>query len=60
MHTPQARLTMSNTEWESRAVVHVLRAVEAWLAEDGADSAELSIGDRTYTLVAPAPVTSNL
>jgi hypothetical protein len=48
------------SEWESRAVVQVLGAVEAWLAEDGGDSAELSIGDRSYILVAPAPVTSNL
>jgi hypothetical protein len=48
------------SEWESRAVVQVLRAVEAWLAEDGIDSAELSIGDRSYTLAASAPVTSNL
>jgi hypothetical protein len=48
------------SEWESRAVVQVLGAVEAWLAEDGLDSAELSIGDRSYTLVAPAPVTSNV
>ena len=48
------------SEWESRAVVQVLGAVEAWLAEDGVDSAQLSIGDRSYTLVAPAPVTCNL
>jgi len=47
-------------ERESSAVVQVLRAVEAWLAEDGRDSAELSIGDRSYTLVAPAPIGSNL
>jgi hypothetical protein len=48
------------SEWESRAVVQVLRAVEAWLAEDGLGSAELSIGDRSYTLVAPAPIGSNV
>jgi hypothetical protein len=48
------------SEWESRAVVQVLGAVEAWLAEDGLDSAELSVGDRSYTLMAPAPATSNL
>ena len=48
------------SEWESRAVVQVLGAVEAWLAEDGPDSAELSIGDRSYTLVAPASIGSNL
>jgi hypothetical protein len=48
------------SEWESRAVVQVLRAVEAWLAEDGLGSAEVSIGDRSYTLVAPAPIGSNV
>jgi hypothetical protein len=48
------------SEWESRGVVQVIGAVEAWLAEDGVASAELSIGDRSYTLVAPAPIGSNL
>jgi hypothetical protein len=48
------------SERESRAVVQVLGAVEAWLAEDGRDSAELSIGDRSYTMVAPAAIGSNL
>jgi hypothetical protein len=38
---------------ESRGVVQVLRAVESWLAEDGPDSAKLSIGDRSYTMVGP-------
>jgi hypothetical protein len=38
------------SEWESRGVVQVLRAVESWLAEDGPDSAKLSIGDRSYTM----------
>jgi hypothetical protein len=41
------------SEWESRGLVQVLGAVEAWLAEDGPDSAELSIGDRSYTMVGP-------
>jgi hypothetical protein len=41
------------SEWESRSVVQVLRAVELWLAEDGPDSAELSIGDRSYTMIGP-------
>jgi hypothetical protein len=41
------------SEWESRGIVQVLGAVESWLAEDGPDSARLSIGDRTYTMVAP-------
>ena len=44
----------------SRArVVLVLDAVEAWLAEDGVGSAKLSIGDRSYTMVGPVPITSS-
>ena len=39
------------SEWESRSVVQVLRAVESWLADDGPDSARLSVGDRSYTMV---------
>jgi hypothetical protein len=46
------------SEWESRCVVLVLGAVEKWLAEDGVGSAELSIGDRSYTMLSPSPVTS--
>jgi hypothetical protein len=41
------------SEWESRGVVQVLRAVESWLAEDGPDSAKLSVGDHSYTMVGP-------
>jgi hypothetical protein len=41
------------SEWESRGVVQVLHAVESWLAEDGPDSAKLSVGDRSYTMVGP-------
>ena len=41
------------SEWESPGVVQVLRTVESWLAEDGPDSAKLSIGDRSYTMVGP-------
>jgi hypothetical protein len=48
------------SESESRAVAQVVRTVETWLAEDGLGSAELSIGDRSYTMVAPAPIGSNL
>jgi hypothetical protein len=48
------------SEWESRGVVSVLNAVEAWLAEDGVGSATLSIGDRSYTMVGPAPVAFGL
>ncbi len=39
------------SEWESRSVVHVLEAVQLWLAADGIESAELSIGGRSYTMV---------
>ena len=41
------------SEWESRGVVQVLGAVESWLAEDGPDSAKLSVGDRSYTMLGP-------
>jgi hypothetical protein len=41
------------SEWESRGLVQVLGAVESWLAEDGPDSARLSIGDRSYTMFGP-------
>ena len=41
------------SEWESRSLVQVLGAVESWLAEDGPDSAKLSVGDRSYTMVGP-------
>jgi hypothetical protein len=42
------------SEWESRSVIFVLAAVESWLEEDGVGSAKLSIGDRSYTMVAPS------
>jgi hypothetical protein len=45
------------SEWESRSVLLVLDAVEAWLAEAGVGSAKLSIGDRSYTMVGPAAIT---
>jgi hypothetical protein len=44
------------SEWESRGVVHVVDAVEAWLAEDGGVSATLSIGERSYTLRGSSPL----
>ena len=44
------------SEWESRAVMGVVEVVQAWLAEDGAESATLSIGDRSYTLLTPTPI----
>ena len=43
------------SESESRTVVLVLDAVEAWLAEAGVGSAKLSLGDRSYTMVGPRP-----
>ena len=44
------------SEWESRAVVQVIDTVESWLEADGAGSAKLSIGDRSYTMIGPAPL----
>jgi hypothetical protein len=44
------------SEWESRSVVKVIGTVESWLAADGIDSAKLSIGDRSYTMVGQAAV----
>jgi hypothetical protein len=41
------------SEWESRSVVEVICAVESWLAADGVDSAKLSVGDRSYTMLGP-------
>jgi hypothetical protein len=36
--------------WEARSVVHVVGAVSEWLVENSAESATLSIGDRSYTM----------
>lgn len=42
------------TDLESnRAVVVVIDAVDAWLTEDGAAAARLSVGERSYTLAGP-------
>jgi hypothetical protein len=38
------------SEWESRGVIGVIKAVESWLAEAGVGSAKLSVGDRSYTM----------
>jgi hypothetical protein len=46
------------SEWESRAVVHVIDAVESWLAADCVGSAKLSIGDRSYTMIGPVVLTA--
>ena len=43
------------SEWESRAVMGV-EVVQAWLSEDDTESATLSIGDRSYTLVTSTPL----
>src|SRR2546423_10377135 len=43
------------SEWESRAVIVVIDAVQAWLDESGGDTAVLSLGDRTYRLVGSGP-----
>ncbi|HKF15356.1 MAG TPA: hypothetical protein VKB13_09030 [Gaiellaceae bacterium] len=44
------------SEWESHAVMRVVEVVQAWLSEDGAESATLSIGDRSYTLETSTPL----
>lgn len=44
------------SEWESRAVMGVVEVVQAWLSEDGAESARLSIGERSYTLMTSTPL----
>jgi hypothetical protein len=46
------------SEWESRSVVEVIGAVQAWLEADGLGSARLSVGDRSYTMVAPRVLTA--
>jgi hypothetical protein len=40
------------SEWESRALVGVIEAVEAWIDEVGGKGAQLSIGERSYYLEA--------
>jgi hypothetical protein len=47
------------SEWESRGVVTVIDAIEAWIEEDGGRWAMLSIGDRSYTLPAPSPLAAS-
>jgi hypothetical protein len=46
------------SEWESRSVVEVIDAVQSWLEADGFGSAELSVGDRSYTMGAPRVLTA--
>lgn len=42
-----------HSEWESRSVIEVIATVESWLASDGIDSARMSLGDRSYTMLGP-------
>jgi hypothetical protein len=44
------------SEWESRAVSGLVEVVQTWLSEDGAGSATISIGNRSYRLVPPTPL----
>jgi hypothetical protein len=41
------------SEWESRSVLRVIESVESWLAAGGPESATLSIGTHSYTMVGP-------
>ena len=41
------------SEWESRGVVHVIDAVEAWIDEDGGKQVTLKIGKHSYMLGEP-------
>jgi hypothetical protein len=36
-----------------RAIVHVLDAVDAWLVEDGVESARIHVDDRSYLVRSP-------
>jgi hypothetical protein len=45
-----------HSDWESRAVGAVIDAVQSWLAADGVESAEVSVGGRSYTLLGPTLV----
>jgi hypothetical protein len=58
--TERARKCVSGLSGNRARSFQVVGAVEEWLVEDGIDTAELSIGNRSYILVAPAPIGSNL
>jgi hypothetical protein len=47
------------SEWESRSVAAVIGAVQSWLVVDDVASAELSVGNRSYTMVGPRIVARN-
>jgi hypothetical protein len=37
----------------SRSILAVIDTVQSWLTDDDVDSAELSVGDRSYAMVGP-------
>lgn len=41
------------SDWESRSVVRVIDAVDAWIAADGVGSARVWVGDSICTIVHP-------
>jgi len=43
-----------DSEWESRAAIRVVEIVQAWIEEDGVESATLSVGNRSYALTTSA------
>jgi hypothetical protein len=43
-------------EWESRSIAAVIGAVQSWLVVQSVASAELWVGDRSYTMVGPRVV----
>jgi hypothetical protein len=46
-----------DSEWESRALVAVIEAVQAWIDEVGAQGVRMSIGEHSYYLEAtPRPL----
>jgi len=47
------------SEWESRSIVAVIDTVQSWLTDDDVDSAELSVGDRSYAMVGPRLVAAS-
>ena len=57
---PSRREVRVEAEWESRAAMRVVEVVQTWLEEDGAQSATLSMGDRSYTLVTSTPLAAGL
>lgn len=42
-----------HSESESRSVIEVIATVESWLASGDLQSARLSLGDRSYTMIGP-------